>query len=168
MKAFFPTENPILVHIQQTFHRRLLTKLQEIVTFIQPEVDEVQSRRCKTSNRRTRKTLSTDLTKLPSIEGKRNSSLNNSHRKSPCPSVSKPKTSRPNSALAHSILKLDAVEEIKIRPPSQKLPTRIRSHSNKKVLRVNSKARKKTQSSSFSKDQYSSEDDRYKHKLVVE
>lgn len=168
MKTFFPAENPILVHIQQTFHRRLLTELQEIVTSIQPEVDEVQRRRCKSSHRRTRKTLSTDLTKLPNIEGTRNASLNNSHRKSPCPNISKPKTSRPNSALPRSVRKLDVAEEIIIRPPSQKLPTRVRSQSNKKIRRVNSNERKKVPNSSFSKDHCSSEDDRHKHKLVVE
>jgi len=162
MKAFFPAENPILLHIQQTFHRRLLTELQEI-----PEVDESERRRCRTSLRRSRKTLSTDLTKLPIIEGKRNSSLNTSHRRSPCP-TSRPQTSRPNSAATKSVRKLKPAENANPRPPSKKQLTRVRSHSNKKIRRVSSNERKKVPSLSFSKDHCSSEDERSRSKLVVE
>lgn len=61
LSAFFPPESPLVQHLLQSFQRRFVSELQEIVIHIQPE-EESSACRSKSS----------DFRKFPNLKDKRN------------------------------------------------------------------------------------------------
>ena len=59
--AFFPQESPLVLHVLQSFQRRFVSELQEIVKNMQPE-EEPSAGRSK----------STDFRKFPNLKDKKN------------------------------------------------------------------------------------------------